>query len=42
MQAPTASVDDVYEGALADAEFPVYGHFNTGYPFIGVDSNVFD
>ena len=37
---------EVYEGSLLEAdpttEFKVYGHFNTGYPFIGVDENVFD
>lgn len=33
--------DEVYEGALPNADFPVYGHFNTGYPFLGVDANVF-
>ena len=37
---------EVYEGSLLEAdpttEFKVYGHFNTGYPFIGVDENVFE
>jgi len=36
MKAP-ASDDTVYAGALPNADFPVYGHFNTGYPFLGVD-----
>ena len=31
----------VYKAAIPNADFPVYGHFNTGYPFLGVDSNVF-
>jgi|Transcript_43410 hypothetical protein len=43
MKAPEKT-NDVYEGSLLEAdpttEFPVYGHFNTGYPFIGVDEHV--
>ena len=46
---PSSSDSDepqVYKGSLLDAdpttEFKVYGHFNTGYPFIGVDENVFE
>ena len=47
MEAPSADDDneagepEIYAAATPDAEFPVYGHFNTGYPFLGVDSNVF-
>ena len=43
MNAPSSD-PQVYESSpLKDdptTEFKVYGHFNTGYPFIGVDENV--
>ena len=43
MEAPTPT-EEVYAGSVfendADTEFKVYGHFNTGYPFIGVDESI--
>lgn len=41
MTPPSSEDSEVYDGALPNADFPVYGHFNTGYPFLGVDPNVF-
>ena len=33
--------DDLYKGAVnTDTEFTSYAHFNSGYPFIGVDPYV--
>ena len=44
--APTV---DVAEGSLADrmasnetVDYPVIAHFNSGYPFLGIDSEIFD
>ena len=32
-------VVNLYHAALKeDTTFPVYGHFNSGYPFLGVDT----
>ena len=41
LTAPTtdANADDQYLGADAVTVIPSYAHFNTGYPFIGVDEN---
>ena len=33
------SADDQYLGSDAVSVIPSYAHFNTGYPFIGVDEN---
>ena len=41
MEAPsTESSSDEYLGADEVTVIPSYAHFNSGYPFIGVDENV--
>jgi len=43
MEAPPAPVDDTqYLGADSVTVIPSYAHFNSGYPFIGVDEYVGD
>jgi len=35
---PLTKILEEYTGAtLGDETFPVYGHFNSGYPFLGFD-----
>lgn len=48
LMTPPATVD-VASGSLADrmasnetVDYPVMAHFNSGYPFLGVDSTIFD
>lgn len=41
LAAPTVDVDAKTERLVNAVDpFPCYAHFNTGYPFIGVDENV--
>ena len=44
LTAPTtdSNADDHYLGADEVTVIPSYAHFNTGYPFIGVDENTGD
>lgn len=49
MTPPTPAPADVADGSLADrmaynetVDYPVMAHFNSGYPFLGVDSAIFD
>ena len=43
MEAPPAPAEDArYLGADAVTVIPSYAHFNSGYPFIGVDEFVGD